>query len=1676
MRAELLSIEQLKRFARDLARQDEVEVGPGHNRLLSRLADNARALREAHEVLVDADAAGRRMSPPAEWLLDNSHLIEQQIQLARLHLPRGYSQLLPRLKQGPMKGLPRVYGMAFELISHLDGLLDVETTTTFVASYQTVAPLNLGELWAFPIALRLGLIENLRRVAAGIANRRREQDDGIAWAERTLSVAEKEPKQLVHLLAEFADTHPTLGAPFLEEFVKRLQGQGVAVAFILNWIDQALAEEGATVTERLQADGHTQAAEHLSIANSIGSLRFLAGMDWKSFVEAQSRVEQILRRDPARAYAAQDFATRDHYRHIGEQLAIRSGRPETEIAQAALEMAAAAPDDSVGNRARHVGAYLVGGERTRFRRAVGCPWSLPHACGLLVRRYRLLFYLSGIAAGALVAAAGPVWCCAVSWSDWRFWPMVLAALVPASTLSVSLVNFLVTLRVPPHPLPRLDFSSGIPPQHRTMVVVPALMPDDRTLARLLEALEIRYLGNRDPQLLYALLTDFPDAGQETLPGDGTLLRHAREGIEQLNARHARADGGTTFYLFHRPRVWNRHERCWMGYERKRGKIEQFNALLRGGPPEAFALTVGDVSALSAVKYVITLDADTDLPRGAAHRMVGALAHPLNRPRFDAASGRVVEGYAILQPRVSVRLEAANRSIYARLCCGQTGLDPYSQEVSDVYQDLFSEGTYVGKGIYDVDAFRQALDGRFPENLILSHDLLESCYARSGLLGCVEVYEDTPASYLGEINRQHRWMRGDWQIARWLGPLPPVNKDRHGRQPISLLSQWKILDNLRRSLFAPALLALLIAGWTVGPVAAAAWTIFAFASVGLTSILRSITLLLRKPRERGLRLHLRTWSLAVLRHCAQPLFELCVLPYETTIAVGAFGRSALRLPFTRRGLLIWHLAQYRRREARSTLGGFVVEMWFAPAWALLSIALTTCLRAAALPDVLPLAALWLLAPASAWWISRPIRHRAPALSAVQRRLLRTLACRTWRYFETFVCEREHWLPPDNFQEVPDPAIASRTSPTNIGFALVVDLAAWDFGYLSTARMLERIRLTLDTVEKLERYRGHLFNWYDTRTLKPLPPRYVSSVDSGNLMAALITLRAGLREMRDRPAMPPQLWRGLSDTLAVMIDEAGAVAAPDFIETLRAAEFLLVAPPAGGPDAVDRLRAVLAAAVRLKEAANREPHAGLADLAGFLERQCRDHAQAVECLADAGQPKTTLLQLARGHAEPAGTAARANAAAMLETLDRLAERCHALQAGMDFRFLYNTQRDLLSIGFDTEARRLDPSCYDLLASESRMASFLMIADEQAPPEHWFALGRLLAGHGGTAALVSWSGSMFEYLMPNLLMTDYPGTLLAQTCRSAIERQIRYGRQRHIPWGISESCYHATDAHHVYQYRAFGVPGLGLKRGLSDDLVVAPYATLLALPFDPPAACENLERLIGHEEALGEYGLFEAIDYTPARVLRGRTRAVVRCYMSHHQGMSLLALSHLLLNAPMVRRFMSEPAIRATEMLLQERVPDVAPAIHPHTREAAVSAVQTETDAGATMRVFSNPQTAVPEVHLLSNGRYHVMVTQAGGGYSRWNGLALTRWREDATRDNWGACVYLRDMEAEVAWSCAHQPVGRPADRYEAIFTQGRAEYRRRDLDVETHTEICVSPEDDVEIRRITLANRSRRERRI
>ena len=1710
LRAELFGAEQMAQHGVRLATAHRVTPAGRPGRLLARLTANERVVIATCNQLTASVATKHRITPAGEWLLDNFYLIDEQVRTARRHLPKGYSRELPGLAEGASVGLPRVYDIALETISHGDGRVDPESLSRFVAAYQTVTPLRLGELWAIPIMLRLALIENLRRVAVRIAAGRFDRDLAVGWANKLTEVAHRDPKNLILVIADMARSNPPMSTPFVSELARRLQGQGPALALPLTWIEQQLAESGLSIEQLVYAGNQQQAADQVSISNSIGSLRFLGTMDWRDFVESMSVVERTLCSDPAAAYAAMDFASRDRYRHVVETVAKASGLDEEAVGRHAVELAqAGAARDGDDARTAHVGYYLIDQGLPELERVTQARRDPVKALRRGAARAALPLYLGAI---TLIAAALTAGLLAQARSDgvahWALAPLGFLALLAASQFAVALVNWLATLLASPHPLPRMDYSAGIPPQARTLVVVPTMLTSGHNIDSLAEALEVRFLANRDAHLHFALLTDFRDAAQKTLTDDASLLQRTRERIDALNAHYA--DGGNDiFFLFHRPRRWNAHDRIWMGYERKRGKLADLNALLREGNGDGFSLVVGATAVLREVKYVITLDTDTQLPRDAARQFVATMAHPLNRPLYDAALGRVGAGYGILQPRVSVSLSGANQSRYAHLHGGEPGIDPYTRAVSDVYQDSFGEGSFIGKGIYDVEAFEQSLKGRFPENRILSHDLLEGCYARSGLLSDVQLYEEYPARYGADVNRRYRWIRGDWQLAGWLLPWVPGADGHYRKNPLSALSRWKLFDNLRRSLAPAALTLLLLLGWTVFS-ASSFWTLAALGIVLIPPLLAALLDVLRKPEDMRTGQHLAAAVHAAGQRLIQTLFALTTLPHEAFYSLDAILRTLWRLLFTHRRLLEWNPSGDQERLSRTGPVASFRAMAVAPFLAAGTAVILALTHPATLAVAGPILLLWLISPAVAWWSGLPLARREAQLSAEQRRFLGRIARKTWTFFETFVGPEDHWLPPDNYQEYRAATVAHRTSPTNMGLALLANLSANDFGYIPAGQLVERTAHTLETMAGMTRHRGHFYNWYDTQSLQPLHPAYISTVDSGNLAGHLLTLRPGLLALLDRPILEPRWLDGLGDTLGI-VEEAAGLPAPAALVRLREA---FAAAVAASPATLSTARQAFARLLRAAEALGAVlddgPESPLGGWVGALARQCRALCDELDFLApwsglaqapdgidafpelDAVPTLRALagLDMALSARFDAAAGATSEQAAWLADLRRLVEQGSeraqarialiqrlAVQTGelaeMEYDFLYDKASRLLSIGYNVDERRRDNSYYDLLASEARLCVFVAIAQGQLPQESWFALGRLLIQAGGDPILLSWSGSMFEYLMPQLVMPSYEHTLLDQTAKATVARQIEYGQQRGLPWGMSESGYNTVDAHLNYQYRAFGVPGLGLKRGLADDLVVAPYATALALMVAPKAACLNLQRLaaLGAE---GQFGFIEAIDYTPARQRRGEPHTLIHAYMAHHQGMSLLALAYRLLDRPMQKRFVSDPLFQATLLLLQERIPRAA-AFYAHNIELA------DVQAGAAgaqmpIRVLDTPDTPVPEVQLLSNGRYHVMVTNAGGGYSRWKDLAVTRWREDSTRDHWGTFCYLRDMDSGALWNSAHQPTLQRAETYEAIFSEGRAEFRRRDGDIDTHTEIVVSPEDDIEMRRVRITNRSAERRTI
>lgn len=1732
LRVELMSAQRLADEARALAAVQSWSATrlAGRTPLLDLLDDADATVSATYRRLAEDAHADVPVSVAAEWLLDNHYLVEEQVRTAREDLPAAFGAELPHLTEGPLAGSPRIFEAVVLLIAGTDARLDRELLRQFIMAYQDVSPLTIGELWAVPIALRIGLVENLARLGRRVLAAHVASVDADAWANRVIEAAIRSSGDVLPVVAELGKTVEAPSGSFLVRFLQRLRDQDPSVEPAVSWADARLAELGLTLEELTLEEQRAQAADQVSVANTITAMRFLSALEWRDFFEECCLVDHVLRQDPAGVYERMDFASRDRYRKAVEEIAKRSPLTEVEVAEAAVSHALAAldedPTDAVG---AHVGHYLISRGRYRFEASVRYRPKLRELVyrGPLASKGLIYWGMLGFLTAALCIAVAS-WSTAYGAGGWRAILLAALAAIPASDLALNVVNRLAAWLWPPRVLPKLDFRKPLLPAHKTLVVIPALLSSPEAAQHVVDNLEVAYLANEDENLWFAILGDLPVAAERRTERDSAIVEAARNGIAVLNERYG-STGRQPFALLVRERTFSERDGVWMGWERKRGALEQLAAFLRGADSPSFLATEGPIEALQDVTFVITLDADTVLPRDAARKLVCTIAHPLNRAKVDVGRRRVVRGYGLVQPRVGMSLEGSMRSPFAWLYSGATGIDPYAGAVSDTYQDVFGEGSFTGKGIFEVDVYNAVLADRLPDGILLSHDLLEGSYLRTALASDIEVLDDQPSTYASHTARLHRWVRGDWQTVLWLLPHVPCKGGRE-RSPLSGLHRWKILDNLRRSLFAPSMVALTAGGAALVPGADWGLLVAVLAIVFFPVYFCFADSLLFRPRGADVRGDVPSIVRDFWRDSARALFSLAVLPHQAWVMLDAIVRALWRLFVSKRGLLEWETAAESERRAARDLSGHIKRM--APA----QLGAAALLAGAAAMDPFSALALvflavpWLAGPYAAWRMSQPAEPARPSLDDATRASLRSVARRTWRFFETFVTAEDHYLAPDNFQEDPEPTVAHRTSPTNMGLQLLATLTAYDLGYVTVSDVVDRTSRTLATMAGLERFRGHFYNWYDTKTLQPLRPTYVSTVDSGNLAGHLIAVRQGLLEISEGPLVQPRVRDGVADTVRVALEDVienrsgyadarAAAAARTALEELARRIDLDVQPhdlgewrsallawrplaqkaaalaeklqPASDSRACDcdAVRDAVSAVVRhidalLDEIDTFAPWARmLASAPGAVRDDpllapLLEHVPSLVGLAeglDAAERRLAELASDPEAGAWAGAvlaelrAARPRCARVLAELRLCADMAQQMWRSMDFRMLFDESRKVFSIGYNTAEGRLDPSFYDMLASECRLASFVAIAKGDVPQEHWFRLGRPITETGSGKALVSWSASMFEYLMPLLVMRTYPGTLLDITYRSVVRRQIQYGRQRGVPWGVSESAFAARDANLTYQYQAFGVPGLGLKRGLSDDVVVAPYATLLALLVDPVAASQNLSAL-ADQGARGRFGYYEAIDYTPGRVPAGRERAIVRAYMAHHQGMGLVALGNVLAEAAMQERFHRDPVVQTAELLLQERVPRRIQLAKPHVEEVEFVRSVREVPPPVT-RSYPTPHTPVPATHFLSNGSYSVMVTNAGGGYSRWRDRTVTRYREDLTRDCWGFFVYLKDVESKKAWSAAYQPTCTEPDDYHVVFSPDKAEFRRLDDGIETHTEIVVSPEDDVEVRRLTITNRRR-----
>lgn len=1687
---------------------------------LTRVNDNYSYIKALYKDLNEDISHKRAVPPAAEWILDNYYVIEEQTKSLRRDLKKKDYYNLPILKKGPLKGYTRVLAIATEFVAIMDGQIDETTLLKYLNAYQSHSVLFDREIRIIPMMLQIALLENIRLICETIKetqNQWKLADDIVDkwWSDDVMNT-----EKIITLFKNTLDNKVETNASFIEHLFYRFRRSGRSYVNVLSYINESLVQFSTTTEIIAQKEHNTQAVNSVSMGNDIVSVKYVAGLNWTDLFEALSYVERILRTDPYDVYSGMSSHSRGHYLMTIEKYAKHYGVSERHIAQVAIDLATSVAKSngettSTGNdllRRSHVGYYLMGEGKKELERTQRAQESTvrkfyQHLIKIQGQIYigSIILLTCGLMGAAIYYGTGEA--NSLKW----IYGMVIALMmfIPASEVGISLVNWLVGKIKQPAFFPYLELKDGIPRELSTMVVVPTLLSDVNRVTELMGNLENHYLANRESHLYFALIGGFKDSNCASILIENPILIKAREGIALLNAKYALGQQDI-FYFFHRQNVFNESDQNWTGWERKRGALMEFNDLLLGSDQTSFIVHEKFQLEHAEIKYIITLDADTQLPLGMAKKMVGTMAHPYNLPVIDPVRKVVIEGHGLMQPKIIFDMESSNKSIFSRIYTGQEGIDPYANAISDVYQDLFGEGIFTGKGIYDLKVFSEILKDVVPENAVLSHDLLEGSYVRAALVSDLELVDSYPTKYNAYMARLYRWVRGDWQLIPWL-KTTVYNKNRDIiANPLSYVSIWKIADNLRRSLLSPSLVILIVLGTTFLPGSGLYW----LSCAGLVILLPLMMNIIEHFARNGLKLRSSKSHIVGYFGLKASLFQLLLtsifLAYQATLIAHAITVTLIRVLITKKNMLEWVTSDDAEKMQSNSLKSYWSEMGPSSFMGLVMVVLSLVFKPENLMMSLPFVFIWGGAPFIAYSISKGRDVMPEVLSMNELKELRQIARKTWRYFEEFANKKNNFLVPDNYQEEPYRGIAFRTSPTNIGLGLLAMLTARDFGYIGLESMLSQIEKTLASIHRMDKWHGHLYNWYDTRTLVPLKPHYVSTVDSGNFVSYLMTLKQGLIEYHKSPIFDLKLMHGIDDTYACAIEKNLSFFTEEDYKTMNmenqsmtlmgwrtTLERALVNPKIN-ESKKEAWQYKLEHMIRenLRDLDNFAPWnsllqtlpseiyaEGLKDLGGDWIRQLNRVTSLSEALPyyEGLFLKGEELLRAIGYAdEPAVLdmiawvkailveieKAKLFVSSVISRYDSVIEYIQMIAENTYFAPLYDKKRQLFTIGYNLEDNRLSNSYYDLLASEARQTSYIAIARGEVSPKHWNMLGRSLTVVDGYKGLVSWSGTMFEYLMPLILMKNYKNTLLDETYSFVIKSQMKYGRERHMPWGASESGFSSMDMHLDYQYKAIGVPWLGLKRGLIEDAVTAPYATFLGLLVHPLDAYRNIQYLKA-EGLEGDYGFYEAADYTPERLRPQQDKIIVKSFMAHHQGMSLLALNNYIHKNILQIRFSADPYVKAARLLLQEKVPTNI-VVTKESKEKIVPFKGIVFHDKGSRRHYFEPNPMLPKAHVLSNGYYSVVTTDKGTGFSRTKDFAVSRWREDAILDPYGMFFYIKNKETGEDWSSAYAPFNTLPQDYEIVFTADKTLFKRTNGMIETKTEIIVTSGDQAEIRRIELKN--------
>ncbi|MBU3227179.1 GH36-type glycosyl hydrolase domain-containing protein [Clostridium algidicarnis] len=1642
-------------------------------RLMNKLNKDYKNIIKNYEMLKENEKTQKNLTGAAEWLLDNIYVIEKEYETIKYNIPKDYCRYFPIVENKICDRNLRVYYITKTFVDYFDNNVNRDNIEDFLISYESYNHLSMGELWSFPLMLRMVLIESISKdssIINKIYNERRRAD--IIIDKLILAYTEDRLKDYLEILKHkdipYSDT-------FINKLVKSVKDNGLDQEEIYLWIEEKYGVSKENIGLISRRESIEEANLNSFMGNAIISLKNIESKDWKCTFEKISYVEKTLSKDPLHVYTSMDFSSRDYYRHELEKIARKVKVDESQVVDKVLELSEKSnlqlkevKDKEIYKC--HVGYYIIDKGARELKECFINKNSAMNKLSSFLEMNKFILYISFIISMIAISQYLILYNFRLKDLDIKIYKYVLGFMVfiiPLSEIVISIFHWIIIKYTPPKFVPKIEFKESIPKEYKTMVVIPTLINNETRGTDLIKDLEVYYLASRMEGLCFGVLGDFKDSKTKEDPKDNVIIETMLKEIKRLNKKYSKDED--IFYFFNRYRQYNEKEDAFIGWERKRGKLMEFNYLLRGDENTSYDVISGDISKLQEIKYVITLDADTKLPMGTAKGLIGAMAHVLNKPYVDASLKKVVRGYGLMQPRITVSIEDSNRTIFSKIFSGETGIDTYTTAVSDVYQDLFYEGIFTGKGIYDVDVFNEMLMSAIPENTVLSHDLLEGSYVRCALVTDLQLVDGYPAYYNSSILRLHRWARGDFQLLPWIYKESPINS----------LSRWKIIDNLRRSLITPSIIILFLYALALEPGGYGIGTAIGIISM-ICPILFNITDILTAPLKS---ISIFTYTNSFKRIIKQVILTFAFIPYQGYIMMDAMIRTLYRLFISKKNLLQWKTAEDVESKVSNKIIAYVESMAIGSIVGIIILYLSYINSKEAFYVYLVPSLLWILSPIIAYYISKEINIDTKDFKKEEIDLLKNISRRTWAYFEDFINEESNWLAPDNFQQEPSKGLACRTSPTNIGMVFTSNISAYDLGYIGIEEVVNRMYKSIHSVMNLEKYQGHLYNWYDTKTLKALYPRYVSTVDSGNLVACLWIVPETLKEYLETPLINKNSMKGLEDTIKLLLEDLEK-------ETIYFDKNLDFTSYKSLKDYKDKLRAIRDGCFhiekeegdnyywnkKLKSMVNKRLKE-LQDLLPFFDTAIEEDEALSNELMDI-VINTNLKDLpdilnnfkSMGECSFELEVLIENSikeiCRLINKIKTLILNCEKLIKETDFKMLYDESAGLFYIGYNLEEERYSDSYYDLLASESRIASYVAIAKGDIEYKHWFKLGRSLRKVGKNKVLMSWSGTMFEYLMPLLLMKSYSDTLLAETYKGVVESQKDYAKDLNIPFGISESAYFKFDLEENFQYKAFGVPSVGLKRGIEDDIVISPYSTVMALMVDFRASIDNIKSLISMG-MLGKYGLYEALDYTKERIPKGKERALVKSYMVHHQGMSFMALNNIINKDILQNRFHNIPEVKSIGLLLQEK--PINRIVFSRKRDPSYSKKEVY-EKNMLIRRHSDANTKFPEVQVLSNGDYSLMITNDGSGYGKEKDMMLYRWREDPTTSIGGQYFYIKNLNSNEFWSATYEPCKHEGEEYEAIFSLDKAQYRRKDGNILTKLDVSIASYDNMEIRKLIITNNS------